>query len=207
MKRKIITVSREFGSGGRELAKRLADYLSFSYYDHEVISAIANETNLDENYVDEMLQKGIQNTIPIHISSRFHYFPLLQQTTDLMVKQTEFIKKAAQKSDSIFVGRASDILLKEYQPLRIFVYADMESKLNRCKERASTQENLSDKDYIQKIKQVDKERSRNYDILSNTKWGHKESYDLCINTSNVEIKSIIPSIAAYIENWFGADGN
>jgi len=85
----------------------------------------------------------------------------------------------------------------------IFVYANMESKVERCKNRAAENEkSLSDKDYVKKIKQIDKSRAQNHSFISSTSWGNIHGYDLCINTSNLDIKSIIPQIAAFAEYWF-----
>ena len=89
--------------------------------------------------------------------------------------------------------------------MKIFVYADIESKINRCKQKAKEDENLTDKELEKKIKNIDKNRKELNNLISNAEWGKKENYNLCINTSNIEIKSIVPSVAMYIENWFGGN--
>lgn len=199
---KIITVSREFGSGGREVAKRLSDILGIAYYDSEIIAEIANKSQLDKSYVANTLEKGIQFNIPIHFGRSLSYIPTTNPATELLVAQTNVIKEIAQKGDCIIVGRAADVVLREYNPFRIFVYADMPSKIKRCQDRAPENENLTEKQMEKKIRQIDKGRSDNYNLLSLSRWGEKTNYDLCVNTSNADIKEITPMIAEYAKLWF-----
>lgn len=199
---KIITVSREFGSGGREVAKRLSDILGIAYYDSEIIAEIAKQSELDANYVAYTLEKGIQLNIPLHFGRSLSYIPTTNPATDLLVAQHNIIKEIAAKGDCIIVGRAADVILKEYNPLRVFVYADMPSKIARCQGRAPEGENLTDKQMEKKIRQIDKGRADNYNLLSLSRWGEKTNYDLCINTSNMEIKDITPMLAEYAKQWF-----
>lgn len=199
---KIITISREFGSGGREVAKRLSDILGIAYYDSEIIAEIANKSQLDKNYVASTLEKGVQFNIPLHFGRSLSYIPTTNIATDLLVEQSNVIKEIAQKGDCIIVGRAADVILKEYNPFRIFVYADMPSKIERCQKRAPEGENLTDKQMEKKIRQMDKGRSDNYNLLSLSRWGEKTNYDLCVNTSNADIKEITPMIAEYAKLWF-----
>lgn len=129
-------------------------------------------------------------------------FSIQNNQTEVLVANQKILKEIAKKGDAIIVGRGADIILKEYNPMNIFVYADMESKIKRCREKGSEHENYSDKELVNKIKQVDKDRKAFHNILSNFDWGEKEKYHLCINTTGLEIKTLIPSLSDYIENWF-----
>lgn len=198
----IITISREFGSGGRELGKRLAEALNIAYYDKEIVAALAQESGLAEQYIEGISEKGISFYYPItYANTMMMSTDMFQSRTQLFVKQNELLKSLADKSDCVIVGRAADVILEDYDPLRIFVYADMDSKIKRCKEREEG-EVKSDKEYMKKIKEVDKGRTKYRDILSDTKWGDRKANDLMINTSNLEIKSLIPTIVAYQEAYF-----
>ena len=206
---KIITVSREFGSGGREIAKRLADELGYAYYDSEIIKLLAKETNMSEEYIKNISEKGVY-PYAFQFAKSFAMYSTMQNTqTDILVKQANILKEIAKKTNAIIVGRGANTILKEYKPMNIFVYADLESKIARCKQKAKEDENLTDKELEKKIKNIDKNRKAFNSLISNAEWGSKENYNLCINTSNIEIKSIIPSLARYIESWFGGykDGN
>ena len=206
---KIITISREFGSGGREIAKRLADELGYAYYDSEIIKLLAKETNMSEEYIKNISEKGVY-PYAFQFAKSFAMYSTMQNTqTDILVKQANILKEIAKKTDAIIVGRGANTILKEYKPMNIFVYADLESKIARCRQKAKKDENLTDKELEKKIKNIDKNRKAFNSLISNAEWGSKENYNLCINTSNIEIKSIIPSLARYVESWFGGkkDGN
>ena len=204
---KIITISREFGSGGKEIGKRLADKLGYAYYDSEIITLLAKETGMSKEYIKNISEKGVYPYAFQFAKSFAMYNAMQNNQTEILVKQAKILKEIAQKGNAIIVGRGANTILKEYKPMNIFVYANMESKINRCKEKAKEDEQLTDKELENKIKSVDKNRKAFNNLISNTEWGNKENYNLCINTSNIEIKTIITSLAEYIENWFGGNKN
>lgn len=205
---RIVTISREFGSGGRELGKRLADELGFAYYDSEILTEIANRAHVDENFVENVLNRSY--TVDYAYSFR-HTFARLSsmshQAMELFAKQSEVLHTIAEKGeDCVIVGRGADVTLAEYNPFKLFVYADMPSKIERCKERADINERLSDKEIERRAKEIDKARAYYHDVDAEFKWGRKEAYHLCVNTTGVEIKDMIPSLAAYAARWFVKKG-
>lgn len=200
---RIITISREFGSGGRELGKRMADLLCFAYYDKEIISAISRENNLDESYVNQIIEKGSQS-YPMTIGRTFSYPSFLQQnTTKILVAQRKIIQSLAAQGDCIVMGQSADVILQAHSPLNLFIYADMPSKMKRCRECAPEGEGFTDKELVKKIKQVDAARAKSRELLSSLKWGQKESYHLCINTTDIPIKTLAPHVADYAKYWLG----
>ena len=201
---RIITISREFGSGGRELGKRLADALGFAYYDREIVSSIAEKCNLDEGYVENVLRKGLTINVPITFGHTFYFYsdPTSENELKVLNTQQQIIKELALRGDCVMVGRSSGIILEKYNPLRLFVYADMEWKVKRCRERASAEEHLTDRELEKKIRQTDAGRARHQKLLTDRKWGAPEGYDLCINTTNLEIKKIIPGLKEMALCWF-----
>ncbi len=201
---RIITISREFGSGGRELGKRLADALGFAYYDREIVSSIAEKCNLDEGYVENVLRKGLTINVPITFGHTFYFYsdPTSENELKVLNMQQQIIKELALRGDCVMVGRSSGIILEKYNPLRLFVYADMEWKVKRCRERASAEEHLTDRELEKKIRQIDAGRARHQKLLTDRKWGAPEGYDLCINTTNLEIKKIIPGLKEMALCWF-----
>ena len=201
---RIITISREFGSGGRELGKRLADALGFAYYDRELVSSIAEKCNLDEGYVENVLRKGLTINVPVTFGHTFYFYsdPTSENELKVLNTQQQIIKELALRGDCVMVGRSSGIILEKYNPLRLFVYADMEWKVKRCRERASAEEHLTDRELEKKIRQIDAGRARHQKLLTDRKWGAPEGYDLCINTTNLEIKKIIPGLKEMALCWF-----
>lgn len=201
---KIITISREFGSGGRELGKRIADHLNFAYYDKEIILEIAKESHLNEAYVAEVIEKGFTPSFPLTFGRTFSYSAFIQQnTTEILVAQQKIIKTLAAKGDCVVMGQSADLILQEYNPFNLFVYADLSAKMKRCRKRAPEGECLTDQELVKKMKQVDAARAKSRELLSSLKWGQRESYHLCVNTTGLRIKTLASYLADYANYWLG----
>ena len=203
---KIITISREFGSGGRELGKRLADALGVPCYDQQIIELVAEREKLDKTYVASRSEKDIRVFYPTTIARGF-YRPnyMVMQSVQIMSAEQDIIKKLADAGDCVIVGRAADVILEEYNPFRIFVCADDASKIARCRSRAESDENLSDKEILRKCREIDKRRSSYRRMFTDKKWGDASGSDICINTTGREIKTLIPALSAYIEAWYSKE--
>ena len=203
--KKVITIGREFGSGGREIGRRIAEKLQFSYYDREIVTEIAKRTKLSEEYVERITEDRPYMPYPIHAGMSFHtaYYAYTEFDRSLAVfaEQHNIIKELAEKSDCIIVGRCADYVLKEKAPFRIFVFADTESKLKRCRERSPEDENLSDAKMKRNIRSIDRGRARYYNYFSQQKWGARENYDLLINTSGKDIRQISDAVADYLKSY------
>lgn len=195
---RIITVGREFGSGGRELGRRLAEELGIGYYDKEILTEIAKNTSLSEKYIQTVVEGKAHGLFPITIGQSFAYNNdyHIRQMQEIYGAQTEIIRSLAEKSDCVIIGRCADYILRAEKPCRLFVYADIESRVQRCMARRTADEmNLSEQEMKKKILGIDKDRARYYSDFTGQKWGDKKYYDLCINTTDVEIKQIVPYIA------------
>ena len=199
----IITIGREFGSGGREFGRRLAEELGIEYYDKEIITAISDKTSMSQEYVQEVLEGKPHYLFPITIGQSMfvtdNYY--IQQEQSIYLAQSEIIRELAQKSNCVIVGRCADFILKDLQPYRIFVYADIDSRIKRCIERNKDKDNcLTEKEMKKQILSIDKHRAKYYDYYTGNKWGDKNNYDLCINTSNLVIKEVVPVIAKIFQS-------
>ncbi|QDW72828.1 cytidylate kinase-like family protein [Lachnospiraceae bacterium KGMB03038] len=194
---KIITVGREFGSGGRELGRRLSETLGIAYYDQEIISEIVKRTSLSKEYVQTIEEHRPVISFPIHIGRSFYpaIDPVFEQNMAVYQEQAKVIEEMAAKSDCVIVGRCADYVLREQNPFRLFVYADMESKMKRCRAKGPEDEKLTDRELKQKIQGIDKKRAKYYEFYTGNKWGDKLNFDLCINTTQTQIKEIVPAIA------------
>ena len=197
----IITISREFGSGGRELGRRLAEALHIEYYDDEILRQIAERTPFTEKYIQEVENHLPHRLHPISIGRSFlradNYS--FQQAQSIFQEQSRILREMAEKSDCVIVGRCADYVLREYNPYRIFVYADMESKVIRCKEKGTEQNNLTEDQFGKSIRKIDKSRAKYYEFHTGMKWGDKANYDLCVNTSKISIKEFTPLLAQFFE--------
>ncbi len=200
---KIITISREFASGGRELGKRIADALGIPCYDHQIIDMVAEKTKLDKNFVASMSEKDIQIFYPTTIGHAFGApsYAILQ-SAEIINAEQQLIKQLAQQGDCVVIGRAADQILAEHKPFSIFVCANEASKIARCRSRASDEENLTDKQILRKCKAIDRQRKIYREMYTSNKWGVASSFDLCVNTSGKEIKSLVPAVINYLKTWF-----
>ncbi len=194
---RIFTIGREFGSGGREFGRRLAEELNIEYYDKEIITEITKRTSLSEKYVNEVIERKPHPLYPIAVGRTISYFDNYQikQMQSLYGAQCEIITDLAKKSDCVIIGRCADYILRELKPYRIFIYADIESRIKRCLQRSSVDESYTEKDMKKIIMRIDKERAKFYEYFTDAKWGDRKNYDLCINTTNTVIKEIVPSVA------------
>ena len=200
---KIITISREFGSGGKEIGKRLADKLGYAFYDSKIIDLLVKETGMSEKYINNISEKGVY-PVPFQFGKTFTTNLSIQKNQiDILIKQNKILNDIAEKGNAVIVGRGANTILKDYNPINIFVYADEKSKIKRCREKGNEEEKLSDKELLNKIREVDKNRKAFNDLIANFEWGNKENYDLCINTTNINIKNIITPLADYINTCKG----
>ena len=198
---RIITINRQFGSGGRELGKRLAEMLGIAYYDSEIITEIATRSGLATEYVNNIVEKKPIVYYPITIGRSFMTQPL--QRVDFQSKifgeQHALITELADKSDCVIIGRCADYILRDRKPLRIFVYADMESKIKRCMERQTKEEDFTEREMKRRIEGIDRERAKYYNYFSSQKWGARDNYDLMISTSGKNIKQVSVALAQYLK--------
>ena len=194
---KIITIGREFGSGGREFGRRLAEELGFEYYDKEIVTEIAKHTELSEKYVQQVLECDPHTLFPITVGHTFSYINNygIERQQAIYREQTAVIRDMAQKSNCVIVGRCADFILRDLNPFKIFVYSQNGCKIRRCRERGEAIENLSDKKLLRYIKSIDKSRARYYSFYTGQNWGDKVNYDIFVNTPTTDMETIVPIIA------------
>ena len=198
---RIITINRQFGSGGRELGKRLAEMLGIAYYDSEIITEIATRSGLATEYVNNIVEKKPIIYYPITIGRSFMTQPL--QRVDFQSKifseQHDLITEFADKSDCVIIGRCADYILRDRKPFRIFVYADMTGRIARCRRKATSEEaEMTDKQLARHIEDIDRGRREYYRYFTGQKWEDISHYDLCGNTTNVEIKKLAQELVGFL---------
>ncbi len=193
---KIITISREFGSGGREFGRRLSENLGFAYYDQEIVQEIAKRTELSEKYVQQVMSHRPISSFPIHIGRSFRMMadPNMDQSQNIFREQCSILREMAAKSDCVIVGRCADYILQEENPFRVFLYADMPSKVKRCREKNYEKEELTDRELERRIAAVNRRRAEYYEYYTGQRWGDRIHYDLCINTTQTNIKRMTAAV-------------
>ncbi len=195
---RIITIGREFGSGGREFGKRLAEELGIAYYDREIMEEISKRTKMAESYIHHIVEGAPGTYFPITVGKTLHGSSpdyLLRQYTTVYAEQANTIRDMAEKSDCVIVGRCADYILREKNPLRIFIYADMPTKIARCREKSHEDDALTDKQLEKQIRKVDRNRAKYYAYYTGHKWGDRSNYDIMINTTAMPIEESVHALA------------
>ena len=141
-----------------------------------------------------------QRLFPIKIGSTFSLDNdyTIKQMQEIYAAQTQVIKQMALQSSCVIVGRCADYILENVEGIqlfKIFVYADLDARVQRCFERAPEGENLTDKEMRKQIQSVDKARASYYSNYTLRKWGDKQFFDFCVNTTGVDIEAMVPHFA------------
>ncbi len=199
-----ITIGRQLGSGGKKIAQLLAEEFNCKLFDSEILSLAAKESGFTEKLFkshDEhhgRLHNLIFNKIP-NIGHGNYYNEQVSQGS-LFEFQSDVIRHEADKGPSIFVGRCADYILREQERLvSVFVYADIEDRVQNIAIRS----NYSKEEARKFIKQEENRRARFYNYYTGQKWGDKEFYDICINSSRLGIEATAKILAAYIHQRLG----
>lgn len=202
----IITIGRQFGSGGREIGEMLAKQYGIKCYDKELLSRAAKESgfceemiqNHDERPTNSFLYNLVMDTYSFgYNASSFVDMPISHK---VFLAQFDTIKKIAEEGPCVIVGRCADYALSDFDNvLNIFIHADEESKIKRIKERfADVKTDEQARDMMNK---KDKQRQSYYNYYSSKKWGRADSYDLSINSSILGIEGTVKFISQYIEDF------
>ena len=204
---RIITVSREFGSGGRELGSRLAAVLGWDYYDKEIIEVLAAEHGMDEDDVREVLNNHGWSHIQLTYRSSFSHMMFHPGShLPLLLRQKEIIREIADSGhDCVIVGRDAAVILHDFDPFRIFVCADMEARLARTMAyelRKPEGERLSEKEIRKNIRRIDRARVRTREVLTGKSGSDHSTFDLTINASGKDLKKLAGALAQFSEYWF-----
>ena len=187
MSNRIITISREFGSGGRTIGRKLAEKLGIPCYDQEIIEKIAVESGLAKEYIAESSEyTSYGGWLSGAFVPRDMNGHSLQD--DLWIIQNEIIKKLADEGPCVIVGRCADYILRgEADLLRVFIHADMEKRAERIVAVYGENANSPEK----RLKDKDKRRAAYYNYYTDCKWGDKGNYDLILNSSTLGIDKCV----------------
>lgn len=196
----IITLGRQFGSGGRAVGKKLAEDLGIPYYDKEILSRAAKESgiceslfeNHDEKPTNSFLYSLVMDTYSAGYAAMGMEMPMSQK---VFLAQFDAIKKIAAEGPCVIVGRCADYALEELDNVvSVFVHAPLEKRIARVGEYEKIDPAAAKKMVLQN----DKKRASYYNYYSNKKWGDGATYDLCVNTGKVGIYGAAEIIKNYV---------
>lgn len=202
-KKLIITIGRQYGSGGNEIGRKLAEELGIDFYDKNILRMNSDESGIKESYfhlTDEkagnrLLYRIISGLTPELREPSFGSD--LISADNLFRFQSEVIRKLAEEESCVIVGRCADYVLEDMDGIdlvRVFIYADMEARIRRVKEK----ELYAPEDVKKNVKRIDKERRNYYRYYTGRGWADPENYDLLVNTSTAGIKGSVRLIEEYI---------
>ncbi len=176
----VITISREYGSGGRYVGRLIADKLGIKFYDKEIITKLADKTGLSEEYIESNEQK--KETL-VNLNNGYYFG--LNNSDELFLKESELIKELSSKDSCVIIGRCADFILKDRKNvIKVFIYSNMEDKINRAIKFYKL-----DKEKAQKeITRIDKLRANHYKYYTQKKWNDHLNYDICINTAMLGVE-------------------
>ena len=200
-KKIIINIGRQLGSGGREIARLLANDLGYKFYDKELLNLAAKESGFSEKVFEKNDEhKGFLRSLLCmhapHIGDNSFYKSDFSQES-LFLFQSDAIKKAATDGACVFVGRCADYVLREYDNvINIFITADMKQRIERVIKR----HNCDDVMACKIINSQENERASYYNYYTGQKWGYAENYDLCINSSILGIEGTVTFIRDFIKS-------
>lgn len=203
---RIITISRQFGSGGRELGKRLAETLGWDYYDKNIIKKLCELENMDEEYVKRLIHEN--GWAEFTQSNRGSFAEIGVNSgwqLSLLAKQRDIIENIAKKGrDCVIVGRDADVILRDYRPFRVFVNADMDFRLNRCLEREQKKEGkkLTEKQIRSNIRRIDRMRNNTREILTGMSATAPETFDVVLNSASWKMDVLVNTTANLAKEWF-----
>lgn len=176
--KKIITISRQFGTGGREIGEMVAKRLGIEVYDKYIIEHVAEQSGFEKNLV----QSALQESSPRKYASRRFKINGMNIDELLYIEEKRIIKDLASKGPCVFIGRCSDYILKdEKDVMHVFIYGDLKVRANRV-----SKGNYEGHENPEKIlKEKDNKRASNYSHFTGRTWGEPTNYDLMINSSKL----------------------
>ena len=181
MTKRIITISREFGSGGRFIGEEVAKKLGIAYYDKNIINEIAEKSGLSPEYIQENAELSPKKGL-------FAYAFAGRDVTGKSVEdlvyeaQRKVILELAEKESCVIIGRNADYILKDRDDvLNVFIHGDTQEKIQRITRLYNVEEQKA----VKMMVDIDKRRMVNYNFYTNQKWGKADNYTLCLNSSQL----------------------
>lgn len=190
----IITIGRQHGSGGREVARLLAKELGIKCYDKEIVDEAAKHTDFSREVINSYDEKGM-NSFLLHAGG-YGLNENFRLNMEVVSAQFDAIHNIAEREDAIFVGRCADYVLNDRDDIiRLFILGDFDARVKTIEDR----QELTKEEAVRKVKQVDKDRASFYKYYSDKEWGDAQNYDLCINSTRLGVEGTAAAILAYVK--------
>ncbi len=193
MKHRIITIGREFGSGGRTIGQEVANRLGLPCYDQEIIERLAEESGLSQDYIRDESEYTTHTSWTAMAFSSPRSYGIPDNQDLLWAIQRKVILELGEKSDCVIVGRCADVILEDTADLlKVFIHADFDARARRIVEKYGETEVPTEK----RLRDKDKRRSMYYQFYTDRQWGSLEQYHLILNSSALGIEKCVDIIAS-----------
>ena len=200
MDKRLITISRQFGSGGHEVGMRLARRLGIKFYDKELVDLLAKDGKYDVDFIEANEEKCSPPMCPIMPGFAMPVF-YQDLPSDLIYKgQSKLIRSLAERGACVVVGRCADYILRNMNPVNCFIYGSLDERIKRKMSMVPTGLDFTREEIKKRIIDVDKKRAKYYEFYADRKWGRMVDYDLCVNTDKAGIDGAVETILAYLEH-------
>ena len=207
MEKVVITIARQYGSGGRTVGKMLAKDLGISYYDKELLKKASEESGINEGlfaWADETLK----NSPLLRITRKVYQGQLIPPDSNdftsaenLFNYQAKVIKQLAEEESCVIIGRCADYVLRDYDNvLSVFVHAPEDYCIEQAKKKLA----MSEKEVKKFIQKTDKQKEEYYKHFTGREWSDARNYDLCLDSSKLGYEKCVAEIKSYMKVRFGA---
>ena len=186
----VITIAREYGSGGRYVGRLIADKLGIKFYDKDFIEKVAAKTGLSQEYIENNEQK---RDVLANLNNDYYG---MNNLDELFIKESEIIKDIASKESCVIIGRCADFILKDNKNVvKVFVYSSMKDKIDRANKIYGLEISKAEKE----IKRINKLRANHYKHYTENEWGNPSNYDICINSDFVGVEKAADLICEMVD--------
>ena len=201
----VITIGRQFGLGGHDIGKLVAEKLGYAFYDKKLVEIAAKNSNISDETVKHIDEKATSSLLYSLVSGSYSIRgmngPLYYEmplNDKLFIAQSDVIKSVAAQEDCVIVGRCADYVLddaEDVQVINVFIYSPLENRINRI----TNLYDLNEKQAKDKILKSDKQRKTYYSYYSNRDWGRMSNYDICINSGKIGVEESAGMIVNFIK--------
>lgn len=188
---KVITISRQFGSGGREFGIKLAHELKLPFYDKDLISMAAQNSNLSEEFM-----RHYEESAPDIFSRSLYSYYQMPMTDQIYIAQSNLIKQLAAKGPCVIIGRCSDVIVED--SVKIYVHADLKKRVER---KLSMDTGISPEKMEEHIRATDKKRKKYYEYYTDQKWGMAENHNLCMDSSVIGVDGCVETALVFLKQY------
>ena len=186
---KVITVSRQFGSGGREFGVKLAKELGIPFYDKDLISMAAESSNLSEEFM-----RHYEESAPGLFSRTLYSYYQMPMTDQIYIAQSNLIKQLAAKGPCVIIGRCSDVIVED--SVKIYIHASLQQRVER---KNAMGIGVPPEKMEEHVKATDKKRKKYYEYYTDQKWGMAENHDLCLDSGRIGVDGCVECALTFIK--------